>query len=126
MDIEFTEFTGKAPRLEAVQVTAENVEALAVWMGADVYSVSKTLVGGERKVSFQKVIKRSETAYPDRNEHILFTRIGDWVVKIPDQVLVEGTCIYEASERYNSYTQEQIDRFVTQQHDTGEVDLNKE
>jgi len=126
MDITFTEFIGKAPRLEAIQVTAENVEDLAVWMGADSYRVEKTLVGGERKVVFNKLIRRERANYPDRVEEIAHTRIGDWLVMVPDHVVAEHAQIYDVVRRFYSYTQEEIDRFVAQQHKTGEIDLNKE
>lgn len=126
MEITFTEFVGKAPRLEAVKVTAENIESLAVWMGADSYRVDKTLVGGERKVCFNKIRHRTQGHYPDRVETIAYTRVGDWLVRVPEQVLNEGGRLYEANVRYLSYTQEEIDRFVEQQHESGEVDINKE
>lgn len=126
MEIEFTEFTGKAPRLEAVQVTAENVEALAAWMGADSYTIDKTLVGGERKVVFNKIYYREGSAHPDRKETLAYSRIGDWLIRVPEQVLIENARLYDRGERFYSYTQEEIDLFVAQQRERGEVDINKE
>lgn len=124
MTIEFTKFIGKAPELHAIQVTAENIEELAVWMGADSYSVVKTLVGGERKVVFNEVIKTENPHYPDRVNSIVHTRIGDWIVKIPEQVLVENARMYYTNEKFRSYTQGEIDTFVAQQRDNGEIDFN--
>lgn len=77
MEITFTEFTGKAPRLEAIQVTEENIKDLAVWMGADSFTVDNILAGGERKVQFNEIIKREESRYPDRVAPIVRTRIGE-------------------------------------------------
>ena len=126
MDLEFTEFIGKAPRLEAIQVTAENVEALAVWMGADSYSVDKILVGGDRKVTFNKIIKARRDNYPDHVDRIVCTRIGNWLVRVPEKIENENGSLYGRDVCFISYTQEEIDAFVAQQRDNGEVDLNKE
>lgn len=124
MTIEFTKFIGKAPELYAIQVTAENIEELAVWMGAESYSVVKTLVGGERKVVFNRITKAEKSNYPDRIDPIVHTRIGDWIVKIPEQVLVENARLYDSYEKFRSYTQGEIDHFVAQQRDHGEIEFN--
>lgn len=124
MELAFTEFVGKAPRLEAIQVTAENVEALAVWMGADAYSVSKTLVGGERKVRFIAVKDRPGSPNHPYEDSIVFTKIGDWLVKFPEQILNENGRLYGSTERFISYTQKEIDEFVIQQRDNGEIDFS--
>ena len=124
MTIEFTKFIGKAPELYAIQVTAENIEELAVWMGADSYSVSKTIVGGERKVTFNRIIHSEKPNYPDRVYAIVYTSVGDWIVKIPEQVLVENARMYYTDQKFHTYTQVEIDHFVAQQRDNGEIDFN--
>lgn len=127
MTIEFTTFVGKAPTLEAIKVTEENIEDLAVWMGADVYSVEKTLVGGERIVCFKKYDPRTGTGNSRRSAQyarlIVDVRVGDWLLKLPERV--DGN-LREFDERFLPFEQKDIDNFVIQQHRTGEVDLDKE
>jgi len=123
--VQFTIFTGKAPKIEAVQITEDNVEELAVWIGADTYSVEKTLVGGERKVKFNRVkIRENYPNHPDvwsildsnRNDG---TKIGDYIVRIPEGV---DWRFRENDIRFFSVTQEDIDNFVRQAIHTGEID----
>lgn len=127
MTIEFTTFVGKAPTLEAIKVTEENIEDLAVWMGADVYSVEKTLVGGERIVRFKKYDPRTGTDNSQRSARyarwVVDVRVGDWLLKRPEGV--DGN-LREFDERFLPFEQKDIDNFVIQQHRTGEVDLDKE
>lgn len=47
-------------------------------------------------------------------------------MKVPEQVLAESGRLLEASDRFYSYSQAEIDRFVEQQHYDREVDIFKE
>lgn len=119
MAITFEEFVAKAPVLEAVLVTAENVEELATWMGADAYSVQKTLVGGRRKVTFEKL--RTNDRYPSHvyADRMVETEIGHYLVRRPE--FIDGQ-LREYDDRFFSITQADITNFKNQLEKQGYVD----
>ena len=119
MTVEFTKFTGKAPTLEAIEVTSENVEEIAVWMGVNSYSVEKTLVGGERRVTFY--IHRGDSPPREYRDPVVRTKIGDWLVKFPEHI--DGN-LRDWSDRFYSVSRQTIDEFVIQQRDNGEIDFS--
>lgn len=121
MTVEFTKFTGKAPSIEAIEVTAENIEELAAWMGADAYSVEKTLVGGRRDVSFNKVEQRPGSPNHPYVNPIVRTSIGSWLVKVPEGI---DEHFYDRDTRFYSVSRQTIDEFVIQQRDNGEIDFS--
>jgi len=123
MTIEFQTFVGKAPHIDAIQVTAENIEELAVWLGSDSYTVEKILVGGRRRVAFNKMSERPGNPKHPYVTPIITVNIGEWIIKIPPAVAAN---MYETDTYFMAVTQEEIDRFIEQQHKTGEVDLKKE
>lgn len=117
MTIEFTEFVAPAPVLKAIQVTAANVEELAVWMGADTYSVEKTLVGGERVVTFKKEYQPDK--YPGRLENIAVVKIGDYLIQIPEHT--DGR-LHTIWEKFAPVTEADIANFTLQQETKGHID----
>lgn len=125
MEITFTEFVGKAPRIEAIEVTSENVEALASWMGATSYSVEKTLIGGGKQVTFKELIEIPGSQHRPGSHHlrtIVTTKVGQWLVKIPKMIPNER--FYEEEEQFRSVSRQTIDEFVAQQRDNGEIDFS--
>jgi hypothetical protein len=115
MPIEFIKFAGKAPVIEAVQVTEDNLEQIAVWIGADKYSVETTLTGGERRVVFDKIDASNYS------HAICRAVVGEYLVKQPPTIDVYNR---ESRVLFFSQTQKEIDEFVKQQRDTGEIDIS--
>lgn len=119
MTVQFTVFTAKPLKIEAIQVTEENIEELAVWMGASSYSVKKTLVGGKKKVEFFAEAKNSN-GYPDRDYRLIGVRIGDYLVKVPAHIT---EALQDYDQKFWAVDQSQIDKFVRQSMETGEIDI---
>lgn len=120
MDIEFTTFVGKAPTIEAIEVTLENLDDLAAWMGADGYTVEKFLKGGERKVVFQGLEARPEGKRP-LSRVIIRVSVGQWLAKYPPHVDEFGTD--NRDPRLFAFEKADIDRFVKQSIEGRGVDI---
>jgi hypothetical protein len=118
MTIEFTKFTGKAPTIDAVLLTEDNIEELAAWLGADAYILEKTLKGGQRRVTFTSSRDRDGVRIHPRN--IVRLLVGEYVVRYPDYVTVQAS---SRDAYYFGITQEDMDRFVKQQKELGEVEI---
>lgn len=123
MAIEFQNFVGKAPVIKAVLLTADNIDELATWLGADGYTLDKTLKGGHQLVTFTKHRSRTIEGKEYQGDPVRIVRavVGEWVVRYPTHVNHHGG---ERDEYYYSLSQEEIDAFVKQQHDNGEVDIS--
>lgn len=122
MTVKFQKFVAKAPTLEAVFLDEEHIDELAVWLGADGYTLEKVLQGNQQLVTFTKSIrlidgKPVRTNSPDR---IVRAYVGQWLVRYPRHVTENGS---EREDYYFSITQEELDKFVIQQLETGEVDV---
>lgn len=123
--VKFEKFVGKAPVIEAVLLTADNIDELAAWLGADGYTLDKILKGDHQQVMFVKHPMRRVDGkeFQDRNNPVRIVRalLGEWIVRYPKHVNNHGG---ERDEYYYSLSQEEIDAFVKQQYDNGEIDIS--
>jgi hypothetical protein len=124
MTIEFQEFTAKPATLQALLVTEDILDELAAWLGAGFYTVRKTIVGGNLSVIFYKSLdeeKQRRNYPPESGDRIVAVNVGEYIVKHSETVTEFG----EARDIfYRAYTQKEIDAFVKQTWETGEVDIS--
>lgn len=116
MSVEFIEFVSAPKTIKVLEVTDENIEKIAVWMGADSYSIETNLVGGERVVTFIRKNSR-EIGHSRKFVH---AKVGEYLLRIPEGI---DEHLRDFSERFFSVTRKQIDEFVKQQKDHGHVDV---
>lgn len=121
MGIELTKFKGKAPVIQAVLVTSENIEEIAVFIGADQYSVEKTLVGGGQRVTFFKFEDRTNmhatSRYPRR---LVEVGVGEFLVKYPARVTEQMDA---RKSHFFRATDGEFAAFIRQSEEKGEVDI---
>lgn len=124
MAIKFEKFVGKAPVIEAVFLEEDNIDELAVWLGADGYILEKILEGNKQQVTFTKSTRCVDGKFVqfDEPRRIVRAVVGQWLVRYPRHV---SDLVNEREDYYYSLSQEEIDKFVSQQLENGEVDISQ-
>lgn len=125
MTIKFETFTGKAPTIEAVFLSEENIDEIAAWLGADGYTLEKTLKGNHQEVTFTSSYQVIDGKLVQRNnghaERLVRAIVGKWLVRYPERVNEHGS---DTKHYFYSLSQEEVDKFISQQLEKGEVDID--
>lgn len=117
MTIEITEFIAKAPKIDAVLLTEENIEEVALWAGAKAYSVTRFL-NSDRNPMVHLYRDHRADHYAGS---IGTLPIGDYLVRRPAQVTED---LEDRKEYFFSVTKKELNEFVNQQREKGEIDVS--